>query len=208
MNNRNQMQKGYQYPLIQISIDLSQNRTDKIILYRHTDPNQEAASFVYRNNIEPKLIPIISNSIIKLMKAYDEMMIITINLKQNHLELQQKLKTSSPQRLKSNQQNLNISKSNEYIHDDDLPTDKVIIKKLFSLLDTDYDGLISINKVNLQNIPNQLKNKIQNKIQTSSNPLDFELFYLKIKEDSQEEYFQSLKLISQMFNISRIKVLI
>ncbi|CAD8141330.1 unnamed protein product [Paramecium octaurelia] len=219
MNYKNTMVKGHQHPLIQITIDLGYNRSDQLIIYRHTDPQQEASAFVTRNNLQPKMIQIISNSILKQMKAYDEMKIITQdtqqqpnylrNLKQNHLELQQKLTTPSPNRSKTSQQNLKISKSpsNAQVHDD-LPTDKVVIKKLFKLLDGDYDGLISAQRINFYNIPVQLQNKVLNKIENSSIPLEFEDFYLKLKQDPQDEYFQTLKLISSIFNIPRIKVLI
>ncbi|CAK82008.1 unnamed protein product (macronuclear) [Paramecium tetraurelia] len=228
MNYKNKMAKGHQQPLIQITMDLGQNRSDQLIIYRHTDPQQEASAFVTRNNLQPKMIQIISNGILKQMKAYDEMKIVTYdtrqqpnylrNLKQNHLELQQKLTTPSPNRLKTSQQNLKISKSpsNVQVHDD-LPTDKVVVKKLFKLLDGDYDGLISANRINLQNIPVELQNKVKvqidkykvlNKIENSSIPLEFEDFYSKLKQDPQDEYFQTLKLISSIFNIPRIKVLI
>ncbi|CAD8147358.1 unnamed protein product [Paramecium pentaurelia] len=219
MNYKNKMFKVHQYPLIQITIDLGQNKSDQLILYRHTDPYQEASAFVQRNNLQPKMIQTISNSIIKQMKAYDEMMIITYdtqqetnylrNLKQNHLELQQKLKSPSPNKLKSSTQNLKMSKSTSkpQVHDD-LPTDKVVIKKLFKLLDGDQDGLISIQRINFYNIPIQIQNKVQNKIENSSIPLEFEDFYLKLKEDPQDEYYQTLKLVSQIFSIPRIKVLI
>ncbi|CAD8055842.1 unnamed protein product [Paramecium sonneborni] len=168
------------------------------------------------------MVQVLSNSIIKQMKAYDEIMMITYdtqtetnylrNLKSNHDELQAKQRTPSPKRFQPSpkqmhKQNLSKSPSNISLHDE-LPTDKVVVKKLFQILDSDQDGLISANKVNYNKIPIQLRNRITVHLEQSLIPYEFEELYEKLKRDSQEEYFITLKLISQILDIPKVKVLI
>ncbi|CAD8057232.1 unnamed protein product [Paramecium sonneborni] len=222
MHNRNKTSKGQSQPLIQLTIDLGNHKCDRITLYRDTDPFLEAKQFVSRNHLSQQMVQVISNSIIKQMKAYDEIMMITYdtqtetdylhNLKQYHNELQPNQRTQSPKRFhpspkQIHQQNLSKSPSNISLHDE-LPTDKVVVKKLFQILDSDQDGLISANKVNYNKLPIQLKNRITIYLEQSLIPYEFEELYEKLKSDSKEEYFITLKLISQILDIPKIKVLI
>lgn len=66
-------------PLIALTIDLGNRRQDRIGIYKDTDPYAEASKFVQRNHLNQKMIPVIYNSIIKQMKAYDEM-VVTVSL--------------------------------------------------------------------------------------------------------------------------------
>ncbi|CAD8131675.1 unnamed protein product [Paramecium octaurelia] len=221
MHNRNKTSKSQMQPLIQLSIDLGNNKCDRIVLYKDTDPYLEARQFVQRNHLPQQMVQVISNCIIKQMKAYEDMMMITYdtqtetnylrNLKSNHKELQAKQKTPSPQRFHQSpkiihKQNLSRSPSNISLQDE-LPTDKVVVKKLFQILDSDQDGLISANKVNYQKLPIQLKNRIAIHLEQSSIPFEFEEVYDKLKNEPQEEYFITLKLISQILDIPKVKVL-
>ncbi|CAK69341.1 unnamed protein product (macronuclear) [Paramecium tetraurelia] len=229
MHNRNKTSKSQMQPLIQLSIDLGNSKCDRIVLYKETDPYLEARQFVQRNHLPQQMVKVISNCIIKQMKAYEDMMMITYdtqtetnylrNLKSNHIELQAKQKTPSPQRFHPSpkiihKQNLSRSPSNISLQDE-LPTDKVVVKKLFQVLDSDQDGLISANKVNYQKLPIQLKNRvnfisliqISIHLEQSSIPFEFEELYDKLKNDPQEEYFITLKLISQILDIPKVKVL-
>ncbi|CAK56474.1 unnamed protein product (macronuclear) [Paramecium tetraurelia] len=222
MHNRNKTSKSQMQPLIQLTIDLGNHKCDRIALYRDTNPYLEAKQFVERNHLAQSMVQVISNCIIKQMKAYDEILMITYdtqtetsylrNLKSNHDEIQAKQKTPSPKRFhpspkQTTKQNLSRSPSNISLHDE-LPTDKVVVKKLFQILDSDQDGLISANKVNYNKLPIQLKNRITVHLEQSLIPLEFEELYEKLKNDPQEEYFITLKLISQILDIPKIKVLI
>ncbi|CAD8138499.1 unnamed protein product [Paramecium octaurelia] len=222
MHNRNKTSKSQMQPLIQLTIDIGNNKCDRIALYRDTNPYLEAKQFVERNHLAQYMVQVISNCIIKQMKAYDEILMITYdtqtetsylrNLKSNHDEIQAKQKTPSPKRFYQSpkqitKQNLSRSPSNISLHDE-LPTDKVVVKKLFQILDSDQDGLISANKVNYNKLPIQLKNRITVHLEQSLIPFEFEELYEKLKNDPQEEYFITLKLISQILDIPKIKVLV
>ncbi|CAD8150619.1 unnamed protein product [Paramecium pentaurelia] len=199
MHNRNKTSKSQMQPLIQMTIDLGNNKYDRIALYRDTDPYLEAKQFVQRNHLAQQMDTQTETNYLR-------------NLKSNHDELQAKQKTPSPKRFNPSpkqihKQNLSRSPSNISLHDE-LPTDKVVVKKLFQILDSDQDGLISANKVNYNKLPIQLKNRITIHLEQSLIPFEFEELYEKLKNDPQEEYFITLKLISQILDIPKIKVLI